>query len=70
VRFHTGYQVDADGWADVSALCERFGIPVPDDYRRFGRAERGTPQRAMRRTCAEGAGRAASRSCSAGSSWR
>jgi lincosamide nucleotidyltransferase A/C/D/E len=37
VRFHTGYQVDADDWADVSALCERFGIPVPDDYRRFER---------------------------------
>ncbi|MBB6346954.1 nucleotidyltransferase domain-containing protein [Nonomuraea muscovyensis] len=35
VRFHTGYAVDADDWADVSALCERFGIPVPDDYRRF-----------------------------------
>jgi lincosamide nucleotidyltransferase A/C/D/E len=35
VRFHTGYEVDADDWADVSALCRRFGIPVPDDYRRF-----------------------------------
>jgi lincosamide nucleotidyltransferase A/C/D/E len=35
VRFHTGYQVDPDDWADVSALCDRFGIPIPDDYRRF-----------------------------------
>ncbi len=35
VRFHTGYQVDATDWADVSALCERFGIPVPSDYARF-----------------------------------
>jgi len=29
--------VDADDWADVSALCQRFGIPIPDDYRRFER---------------------------------
>jgi lincosamide nucleotidyltransferase A/C/D/E len=35
VRFHTGYQVDATDWADVSALCERFAIPVPRDYGRF-----------------------------------
>jgi lincosamide nucleotidyltransferase A/C/D/E len=35
VRFHTGYEVDADDWADVSALCRQFGIPVPGDYRRF-----------------------------------
>ena len=32
VRFHTGYETD---WADVSALCERFDLPIPDDYRRF-----------------------------------
>jgi lincosamide nucleotidyltransferase A/C/D/E len=35
VRFHTGYDVDATDWADVSALCKRFGIPVPDDYLPF-----------------------------------
>jgi lincosamide nucleotidyltransferase A/C/D/E len=35
VRFHTGYEVDEDDWADVSALCARFGIPLPDDYQRF-----------------------------------
>jgi hypothetical protein len=35
VAFHTGYDVDATDWADVSALCERFGIPVPDQYVRF-----------------------------------
>ncbi len=34
VRFHTGYAVD-DDWADVSALCARFDIPIPEDYRRF-----------------------------------
>jgi lincosamide nucleotidyltransferase A/C/D/E len=35
VRFHTGYPVDVTDWADVSALCERFDIPVPNEYRRF-----------------------------------
>jgi len=36
VRFHTGYQVDATDWADVSALCARFGIPIPREYLGFG----------------------------------
>ena len=31
----TGYEVDATDWADVSALCERFAIPVPDEYLPF-----------------------------------
>lgn len=35
VSFHTGYDVDATDWADVSALCERFGIPIPDEYLPF-----------------------------------
>jgi lincosamide nucleotidyltransferase A/C/D/E len=35
VRFHTGYDVDDDDWADVSALCAQFGLPVPDDYARW-----------------------------------
>jgi lincosamide nucleotidyltransferase A/C/D/E len=32
VRFHTGYPVDADDWADVSRLCQRFDLPIPADY--------------------------------------
>jgi lincosamide nucleotidyltransferase A/C/D/E len=35
VRFHTGYEPDADDWQDVRALCERFGLPVPTAYDRF-----------------------------------
>ena len=35
VRFHTGYEVDATDWADVSALCARFGLPVPPEYLGF-----------------------------------
>jgi lincosamide nucleotidyltransferase A/C/D/E len=35
VKFHTGYDVDATDWADVSALCRQFNIPVPRDYLPF-----------------------------------
>jgi lincosamide nucleotidyltransferase A/C/D/E len=35
VRFHTGYEPDESDWADVSALCERFGIAIPKEYARF-----------------------------------
>jgi lincosamide nucleotidyltransferase A/C/D/E len=35
VQFHTGYPVDDDDWADVSALCTRFDLPVPADYQRW-----------------------------------
>jgi len=35
VAFHTGYPLDDKDWADVSALCERFRLPIPPDYRRW-----------------------------------
>ena len=35
VRWHTGYELGADDLADVTALCERFGIPLPDEYVRL-----------------------------------
>jgi len=35
VRYHTGYEVDADDWHDVRLVCERFGLPVPPDYDAF-----------------------------------
>jgi lincosamide nucleotidyltransferase A/C/D/E len=31
VRFHSGYELDADDVADVLALCARFSIAVPDE---------------------------------------
>ena len=40
VKFHTGYTVDADDWADVSALCARFDLPIPADYEPYRRRER------------------------------
>jgi lincosamide nucleotidyltransferase A/C/D/E len=35
VKFHTQYEPDADDFRDVLALCTRFGIPLPDTYRKF-----------------------------------
>lgn len=34
VKFHTGYQLDENDYKDVSALCEKFGIEYPEEYRR------------------------------------
>jgi len=33
VRYHTGYTPDADDFRDVLALCARFNIPLPEQYR-------------------------------------
>ena len=35
VRYHTGYDIDADDWHDVQLLCDRFNLPIPPDYDRF-----------------------------------
>lgn len=35
VKFHSGYELDEDDYHDVCALCERFGIALPDEYARF-----------------------------------
>ena len=43
VKFHAGYELQAKDWSDVSALCERFGIPVPAEYQRFGQPETSGP---------------------------
>jgi lincosamide nucleotidyltransferase A/C/D/E len=37
VRFHTGYEVDENDCQDVRLLCERFGLPLPDEYTKFSR---------------------------------
>jgi lincosamide nucleotidyltransferase A/C/D/E len=37
VRFHTGYEVDERDHQDVRLLCERFGLPLPDEYLKFSR---------------------------------
>ena len=35
VRFHSGYELTEKDYQDVSALCERYGIALPDGYTRF-----------------------------------
>lgn len=35
VKFHTGYELDENDCHDVRLLCERFGIDMPDQYRKF-----------------------------------
>jgi len=35
VEFHTGYELDADDYHDVKALCDEFGITMPPEYGRF-----------------------------------
>ncbi len=35
VKFHTGYELDENDYHDVRLLCERFGIDLPDEYRKF-----------------------------------
>jgi lincosamide nucleotidyltransferase A/C/D/E len=37
VKFHTGYDVDERDHHDVRLLCERFGLPLPEEYTRFSR---------------------------------
>ncbi len=37
VKFHTGYRIDETDYRDVSALCRRFGLELPAEYRPFER---------------------------------
>ncbi len=35
VKFHSGYALTEKDFTDVSALCDKFGIELPDEYARF-----------------------------------
>lgn len=35
IKFHSGYELDEGDYRDVRLLCEKFGIPLPDEYARF-----------------------------------
>jgi lincosamide nucleotidyltransferase A/C/D/E len=39
VKFHAGYELDDRDFHDVRALCERFGILLPDEYLQFTRSD-------------------------------
>lgn len=32
VKFHSGYELDDNDRQDVRLLCERFGIPLPEEF--------------------------------------
>ena len=34
IKFHSGYDLDENDFHDVLALCEKFGIEVPAEYRK------------------------------------
>lgn len=35
VKFHTGYKLDENDYRDVKALCEKFNLPLPQEYDNF-----------------------------------
>jgi len=35
VKFHSGYQLQEKDFRDVSALCEKFGIQLPEAFAQF-----------------------------------
>lgn len=35
VKFHSGYELKEKDFKDVSAICEKFGIELPEEYRRM-----------------------------------
>jgi lincosamide nucleotidyltransferase A/C/D/E len=39
VEFHSGYELDENDYHDVKALCEHFGLELPEEYRRFTATE-------------------------------
>jgi lincosamide nucleotidyltransferase A/C/D/E len=35
VEFHTGYDLDENDFHDVRAVCEKYKIPLPREYKKF-----------------------------------
>lgn len=35
IESHSGYELDEDDFKDVSALCKKFGIKLPNKYKKF-----------------------------------
>jgi len=38
VKFHSGYQLKEKDFLDVSALCKKFGLDLPEEYLQFVRS--------------------------------
>lgn len=39
VEFHSGYELDDNDYHDVKAICERFSLTLPDEYKKFAEKE-------------------------------
>lgn len=39
VKFHTGYPLDENDYQDVKALCQHFGLEIPQEYAEFEKKE-------------------------------
>ena len=39
VKFHSGYELKDKDFKDVSALCQKFGIELPQEYTKFTKPE-------------------------------
>jgi lincosamide nucleotidyltransferase A/C/D/E len=35
VKFHSGYELDDNDYHDIKLICEKFNIPLPDEYKKF-----------------------------------
>ena len=35
IKFHSGYELKDKDFKDVSALCEKFGLELPEEYKKF-----------------------------------
>ncbi|NMB62517.1 MAG: aminoglycoside nucleotidyltransferase [Chloroflexi bacterium] len=35
VKFHSGYTLDGNDYQDVKALCDKFNMPLPEEYQTF-----------------------------------
>jgi lincosamide nucleotidyltransferase A/C/D/E len=48
VKFHSGYELKAKDFVDVSALCKKFSLALPEEYARFRKSTSKTRPRAIR----------------------
>jgi len=47
VKFHSGYELKAKDFADVSALCKKFGLALPEEYAQFRKSTSKVRPRAL-----------------------
>ncbi len=35
VKFHSGYDLDKNDYHDIKLVCQKFGLPLPEEYKKF-----------------------------------